>query len=225
VDHDARRAELAQAVWAVVRREGIEHASVRTVAAEAGWSPGSLRHYFPTQSELLASALQVVVDRIGARLAALDRDAEPRRAARQVLHELLPLDDERRAENEVWLAFTARALVDPSLHEMHAGVDEALRRACTNIAEALAVDDPELEGERLHALVDGLCVHAAVNAGRLSADRIQVIVERHLDSLAGCHQETSAASPPKAHPRHDRPPAARPMLGSDHDADVPGVGR
>lgn len=183
VNHDARRAELARAVWAVARREGIEQASVRTVAAEAGYSAGSLRHYFPNQSELLAFALKVVVDRIRARLARLDRDREPRRAARQVLHELLPLDDERRAENEVWLAFTGRALVDPSLREIHAEVDGALRRTWTDVAKALAVDDPELEGERLHALVDGLCVHAALNGDRLPADRIRAVIDRHLDSL------------------------------------------
>src|SRR5262245_4916485 len=183
VDHDARRAELACAVWAVVRREGIEHASMRTVAVEAGYSTGALRHYFPTHSELLAFALQVVMDRIGSRLAALDRDPQPWRAARQILHELLPLDDERRAENEVWLAFTARALVDPSLREIHAGVDEALRSTWTGIAEALALDDPELEGERLHAVVDGLCVHAALNGDRLPADRIRTVIDHHLDSL------------------------------------------
>jgi len=183
VDHDARRAELAGAVWAVVRRGGIEHASMRTVAAEAGWSAGSLRHYFPTHSALLAFALQVVVDRIDARVAALDRDPDPWHAARQVLHELLPLDGERRAENEVWLAFTARALVDPSLREIHAGVDGALRATWTGVAEALALDDPALEGERLHALVDGLCVHAALHGDRLPAERIRAVVDRHLDSL------------------------------------------
>jgi AcrR family transcriptional regulator len=183
VDHDARRAELARAVWAVTRRDGIEQASVRTVAAEAGCSAGSLRHYFPNQSELLAFALQVVVDRIRSRLARLDRDREPRRAARQVLHELLPLDDERRAENEVWLAFTSRALVDPSLREVHAEVDSALRGTWTHVAEALGVDDPELEGERLHALVDGLCVHAALNGDRLPADRVRAVIDRHLSAL------------------------------------------
>ena len=191
VDHDARRAELAGAVWAIVRREGIEHASMRTVAAEAGYSTGSLRHYFPTHSELLAFALQVVVDRIGSRLAALDRDPEPWRAARQVVHELLPLDDERQAENEVWLAFTARALVDPSLREIHAGVDEALRRTWTGVAEALGLDDPELEGERLHAVVDGLCVHAALNADRLPPDHIRAVVDRHLDSLRNNERTTA----------------------------------
>jgi AcrR family transcriptional regulator len=200
VDHDARRAELAHAVWAVVRREGIEHASVRTVAAEAGYSAGSLRHYFPTQSELLAFALQVVVDRVRSRVAGLDRDPDPTRTARRLLHELLPLDGERRAENEVWLAFTARAMVDPSLREVHARVDDELRRSWTGVARMLAVDDPELEGERLHALVDGLCVHAALDGDRLSADRIRAVVDHHLDSLAGSRSRSRRGR----HGRHGR---------------------
>ena len=183
VDHDVRRAELAQAVWAVVRERGLDQASVRVVAARAGSSQGSLRHYFATQSELLAFALQVVEDRVRARLAALDRGPEPTPGARQVLHGLLPLDDERRAENEVWLAFTARAMVDPSLRDLHDSVDAALRAAYVGIAEALGLDDPQLEAERLHAVMAGLCVHAALNGQRLPADRIRAVIDRHLDSL------------------------------------------
>ena len=35
IDHDARRAELAEAVWRVILHRGIGAVSVRTVAAEA----------------------------------------------------------------------------------------------------------------------------------------------------------------------------------------------
>ena len=46
VDHAVRRQELAEALWRVVRRDGVHEVSVRTVADEAGTSPGALRHYF-----------------------------------------------------------------------------------------------------------------------------------------------------------------------------------
>ena len=46
VDPEERRRDLAEAVWRVVRRDGLERASVREVAREAGVSMGSLRHYF-----------------------------------------------------------------------------------------------------------------------------------------------------------------------------------
>jgi AcrR family transcriptional regulator len=155
VDHSERRQELAAALWRLVMREGIEAASLRRVAAEAGWSTGSLRHYFQTQSDLLAFAMELVVDRVRARVAALDDPAA-------LLHQVLPLDDERRAEMQVWLAFTMRALVDPRLRELRDEAHAGLRGLCRRVVDALGAPEPEREAERLHALVDGLALHAVL---------------------------------------------------------------
>ena len=190
VDHEQRRRELGEAVWRVIRRDGVEAASVRRVAQEAGWSAGALRHYFSTQTELLSFAIQMVVERIEARVGALAPPADPREAVEQRLHELLPLDEERRAENEVWLAFTGRALVDPQLRARHEEVDEELRRACLGALEELSSGgrlrpglDLELEAERLHGLLDGLALHTAMRPDRMSPRLIRSVLARHLDSL------------------------------------------
>jgi AcrR family transcriptional regulator len=190
VDHEQRRRELGHAVWRVIRRDGVDHASVRTVAAEAGWSPGALRHYFATQSELLAFAMRLVVERIEGRLATLDGAADPRRAVEQRLHELLPLDHERRVENEVWLAFTARALIDPQLRAQHNEVHHALHQACRSALETLAARRPAdanpatvLQTERLHALVDGLAVHTALRPDLMPPHTIAAVLRLHLDAL------------------------------------------
>ena len=123
VDSDARRTQIAEAVWRVILRGGLERASVRNVAREAGLSMGSLRHYFGTQAELLAFAMPLVSERVRGRIEALDlRSCGPRLAVERVLAEVLPLDDERRAEAEVWLVLTGRALVDPNLRALR---DEA----------------------------------------------------------------------------------------------------
>ena len=190
VDHEERRRELAGAVWRVIRSRGVDRASIRTVAHEAGWSPGALRHYFTTQSELLTFAMQMVVERIEARVGALDPPPDPRRAVEQRLHELLPLDEERRAENEVWLAFAGRALVDPRLRACHEEVDEELRGACLGALQELGAGgrlrpglDLELEAERLHGLLDGLALHTAMRPDRMSPQLIRSVLARHLDSL------------------------------------------
>ena len=130
VDPDQRRSELAQAVWTVIRRDGLQRASVRNIAREAGLSMGSLRHYFASQSELLCFAMQLVGDRARARVAALEPAADPRRRAEQLLAELVPLDDERRAESEVWLAFTGHALVDPAQRAIYQRIHDQLNGAC-----------------------------------------------------------------------------------------------
>lgn len=190
VDHEERRRELGDAVWRVIRSRGVDGASIRTVAHEAGWSPGALRHYFSTQSELLTFAMQMVVERIEPRVSALEPPADSRQAVEQRLHELLPLDKERRAENEVWLAFAGRALVDPQLRARHVEVDEELRRACVAALEELGSDgrlrpglDLELEAERLHGLLDGLALHTAMRPDRMSPELIRSVLARHLDSL------------------------------------------
>jgi AcrR family transcriptional regulator len=190
VDHEQRRRELAGAVWRVIRIRGVDGASIRTVAREAGWSPGALRHYFSTQSELLTFAMQMVVERIEARVGALKPPADPRRAVEQRLHELLPLDEERRAENEVWLAFAGRALVDPQLRARHEEVDEELREACLGALQELGAGgrlrpglDLELEAERLQGLLDGLALHTAMRPERMSPRLIRSVLARHLDSL------------------------------------------
>jgi AcrR family transcriptional regulator len=190
VDHERRRSQLAEAVWTVIRRDGLERASVRNVAREAGLSMGSLRHYFATQAELLCFAMQLVGDRARARIAALPPTADARQAAERLLHELVPLDDERRAEAEVWLAFTGRALVDPEQRAIYERIHDQLRAACTR-AVTLLVDagltagslDVALEASRLHALLDGLALHAVVRPAAVTPSRVKAVLARHLEEL------------------------------------------
>jgi AcrR family transcriptional regulator len=181
VDHEERRAELAGAVWQLVMREGIDAASVRRVAAQAGWSAGSLRHYFETRSELLRFAMELVVQRVSERVQALGPDAEPR----ALLHQVLPLDDERRAEMQVWLAFTMQALVDPDLGELRDAAHAALRDLC-----ARAVGQEGAAAEQLHALVDGLALHAVLAPAVTTPER-QVEL---LDGYLGGRSPSAAAA-------------------------------
>jgi AcrR family transcriptional regulator len=201
VDPVERRRHLAEAVWRVVRREGLERASVREVAREAGVSMGSLRHYFDNQSELLIFAMRMVIERVEHRVAVLQAPDEPGRAAKLVLAELLPLDPERRAENEVWLAFTARALVDPPLRALRDEAYDLLRNACRRwLRPLLPTDasepDVDLETERLFALLDGLAVHAAMRPEQSSAEGLLAVLHHHLDQVA---------APPR--PAPETPPA------------------
>ena len=184
-----RRRELAEAVLRVIRRDGLERASVRNVAREAGLSMGSLRHYFASQSELMVFAFRTVIDRIESRLATLEPEPDPRHQAEHVLAELLPLDDERREENELWLAFTSRAMIDPALQGLRDEGYDALRAGCRAIltdlsAAGLAPTDLHAETERLHAMLDGLAVHAAMRPEVHTAESLKAAVAHHLDALA-----------------------------------------
>jgi AcrR family transcriptional regulator len=184
VDHAARREQLAAALWQVVVREGVEAASLRRVAAEAGWSVGSLRHYFDGQADLLHFAMELVVTRVTERVAALPPEADPLAAATDLLHQFLPLDADRRAEMEVWLAFASRALVDRSLRELRDEAHAGVRGVCLRAVELLGAARPKLEAERLHALVDGLAQHAILAPEVTTATRQRAILAAHLATLA-----------------------------------------
>lgn len=197
LDADQRRQELAQAVWRVIRREGVEHASVRSVAREAGLSTGSLRHYFGSQSELLVFAMRMVMEQIEERVAAVPRPEDPLAAAKAVLAHLLPLDAQRRAENEVWVAFTARALVDEQLGTLRDEAYERLRQASErwidDILDGVSADLRHIESARLFALIDGLALHAAVRPDLATPNELSTVLNHHLDHVADAHSRTDAA--------------------------------
>lgn len=184
VDHDERREELATALWRLVTREGVEAASLRRVAAEAGWSSGSLRHYFATQSELLSFAMELVTRRVADRVAALPRAHGMVAQAEQLLAQVLPLDGDRRVEMQVWLAFSMRAAVDPALRPLRDESHQRLRELCVDIAQALGAADATLEGERLHALVDGLALHGVLTPDLAPPALQSAVLSDHLRALS-----------------------------------------
>jgi AcrR family transcriptional regulator len=190
VDHEGRRRELAEAVFRVVAREGLDGASLRLVAQEAGWSIGSMRHYFATKAELLAFALRHAAERIEERIRRLPGGGTELERLREVVAELLPLDAARREEALVWLAFIARAVVDPTLapgaedvwRQLH---DPLVRRleAAVGQGELPAHLDPEREAVRLQALIDGLVVHLVSAPGHAPPQLATAVIDDHLAAL------------------------------------------
>ncbi|AIY19385.1 TetR family transcriptional regulator [Pimelobacter simplex] len=189
IDHEARRARIGEAVWRLVLREGVGAVSLRTVAAEAGLVLGSLRHSFPTKAELLAFAMGLAHERAAARVARHDAEPDPRRRVDGALHELLPLDDERTVEMRVHLALMAEGPRHAELTALSDAAHDAIaglcRRCLHELREAGLVAgrrDLAREAVALHALVDGLALHAMQDAARRPA-AVRALAD-HLDALA-----------------------------------------
>ncbi|MFS4507370.1 TetR/AcrR family transcriptional regulator [Clavibacter sp. Sh2141] len=191
IDHARREEELAEAVWRVIRREGASGVSVRTVAAEAGLSTGSLRHSFPSRIDLVAHATALVAERIDARIRSRRTDPDPRRRAVRILAERLPLDDARRAEAEVTAALLADAASHPRLREVRTRAHAAARETClAQLAQLRAAGllrpdaDPDLEADHLQALLAGLALQLLVaEPDPARAARALGVLERHVDAL------------------------------------------
>src|SRR3954471_3719079 len=114
VDHDVRRLHIAQAVWRLATKGGLEQVTLRRVAAEAGVSARLLQYYFGTRAQLLLGALEILNTeaerRARERLEVSGEAPSPRAVVRAVLLELLPLDEERRNRQLVYAAYFVRLL-------------------------------------------------------------------------------------------------------------------
>lgn len=190
VDHDKQRVLVAEAAWRIIRRDGMEQASVRNIAEEAGVSVGSMRHYFSTQSELLRYAMNLVSERVSHRVQKMTFTGPPMDNMKRLLLEFLPNTEEKLAEMEVWYAFTARSKTDPTLKELANTVYDELRQAVGSVITYLIkLDlsrpdlDKELEIERLYALVDGLGIHTVLRPDQMNAKLMDDVLTLHLASL------------------------------------------
>ncbi|GAA3663145.1 TetR/AcrR family transcriptional regulator [Microbacterium marinilacus] len=163
-DRQARKEQLAEAVWQVILDKGVGAVSIRTVADQAGVVVGSLRYVFPTRTELLNFSAELMVARATERALATPWDDDPQEYAFQVIAQFLPLEPESRAELEVNLALVGESAAQPALIDIRNHAHEQLRAAFVRLVQLLT-GSAEGDGEtlasarRLHALVDGLALH------------------------------------------------------------------
>ncbi|KZZ83117.1 MULTISPECIES: TetR family transcriptional regulator C-terminal domain-containing protein [Bacillaceae] len=190
VDHEKQKEKIAEAVWRIVARDGMEQVSVRNVAKEAGLSPGSMRHYFSTQSELIVFTMKFISEKIRKRAEGAVFSGDHMEDMAMLLEEALPLNDERRTETEVWFAFIAKAFTDRELAPHSAELYDEIKRGVTLIITGLMTLglakenlDPEIEIERLFALIDGLAIHGVIRPDECSPRKMSRVVRHHLQSL------------------------------------------
>ncbi|MFH8407990.1 TetR/AcrR family transcriptional regulator [Streptomyces sp. NPDC018019] len=197
VDPAARRRAVADAVLRVIGREGVEGASLRNVAEEAGLAIGSVRHYFRDHDELLLFTMRELSTRIDHRVRAhvdrlLDPAARDERPVRveELIGEFLALDEGRRQEAVLWLAFCGAARTRPELRacavEMEAGLRDLLARVLREAQESGALPaglDVDLECLRLSALLDGLNLRAMLEPEYVTPEAQRTVLRRHLQGL------------------------------------------
>ena len=188
VDHELRRKELGAAVWRVILQDGLGEVSIRSVAAEAGWSSGALRHYFSTRAELLAFACDLVIDQVTTRISNMRHTGNVREAVRDVLLQTMPADATRHIEASIAFAFLALGLGDSELARIQRIHFTKMHELCVQQIQRLDAEyvlaihaTLDTAAHRLHALVDGLTLH--VLAGHLSPEDMIVQLDAHLDEL------------------------------------------
>jgi len=192
VDHDARRRQIAEAVWRLAATGGLEDVTLRQVATEAGVSARLLQYYFGTRDQLLLGALEILnadaEQRARERMAALGDAPTMHAVVRGVLLELLPLDEERRSRHLVYVAYFVRFLADPALAALVRETPPALERLVADLlghgrelGEVPAHVDTAAEAAFLVAGAEGL--QASALLGQHTLDRAVALVDHQLNRI------------------------------------------
>ena len=61
IDHDERRREIVEVAKRIILKGGFEAATMRSIAAEAGFANGALKHYFPGKESIVAATFESVL--------------------------------------------------------------------------------------------------------------------------------------------------------------------
>jgi AcrR family transcriptional regulator len=190
-DHQARRADVAEAVWRVLAARGFGGLTLRAVAAELGASTGLLTHYFRTKTDLVRYAHEVAADR-SARRPRLEPPEPGIAALRVALAHVLPLTPETVAMSRVWVSFWDAALDDDMLSEAQRARYEGWRERL-RVCVADAQDRGELPAGRppsdvavqAAAFTHGLVVQALFDPALLPPDRQLALLDDFLAGLTG----------------------------------------
>jgi AcrR family transcriptional regulator len=183
-----RRRQIVEAVWRIAAERGLQLATVREIAAEAGVTPRVVQYHFTDKHHLLVTALRTLHrdnERRGRERIAARRDAsDPRVLLRATLEELLPLDEQRRMSLRVMTAYYAWSLTDPALaavflHDEHPLED--LVAALITAAGPRPSIDPAREADLLVGGISGLGLDL-LHRRRTRAD-VGRTLEHHLNRI------------------------------------------
>ena len=183
-----RRQALIDAAACALAKHGAGGVSVRTIAAEAGVSPGLVTHHFEGVEPLLAATYRQVSEQVGEALAAAVERAgdDPRaRLVAYVAGNFQPpvMDTDLLA---TWLGLLSLTKSMPLVEIAHAETYAAYRAEVERLLAACRLSgDHRLQAIAITALIDGLWLELCLDDSVFTPAEAIAIARRWLDSLLG----------------------------------------
>ncbi len=184
---DERRNSLIEACGRCLATYGTSGSTVRVICAEAGVSPGLLRHYFDGVGALIAATYRATGKQVSVALHDAVENAGPdprdRLLAYVTASFLPPIADPSLLST--WLAFWGLVKTNPQIAAIHAEIyrDNRLDMETLILACPGAPVDARLAAVALTALVDGLWLELSLGDTPFSANEAARLAELWLDSL------------------------------------------
>lgn len=117
IDHDQRRSDIVDVTWDLIVRGGIEAATMREIAAAAGFANGALKLYFPSKEDIIAATYERALDMMR-QYVELD-GLRGLTALREICVSSMPIDEERITAGRVLLVFWQMSLGNRRMHDKY----------------------------------------------------------------------------------------------------------
>jgi AcrR family transcriptional regulator len=190
---------ILDAACEIIAEEGIDEVRIARVATRARASSGLVHHYFSTREELLEQALVHSFERAGDDRFGDGTQSAPGTAAETfglAIRECLPFPGEPEREWVLWVELWLRAVREPGLREVAAGLYDRYRRWLAAMIRA-GSESGEFELERdadeiadiAMALLDGAGIRAMVADPAMDVEAARLLVAEALAPLIGVKAE------------------------------------
>ena len=185
------RERIVDAAARAVATHGVNGASIRVIATEAGVSTGFITHYFAGKHEVMEAVLAATNAEAGRRVQrAIRADRPALDRLRDAAETLLPVDAQRRREWQIWVAVWGEASKGDSLsvgyRQGWAGLRDMLIGLLEDAQdeEQLGADtDVEHRADRLVTLLAGIGLLAGVEKPARVRELAARMLAEELDRL------------------------------------------
>ena len=187
VDHDERRLAIVLATWRLIAAKGFRATTMREIAKASGVANGGLFPYFRDKQELIGATFEHVFAATNQRFAEVREGRVGIAALRELMLQILPLDDERVLESRIVIPFWEYAVNEPQLRELHERTLELWSaefaddlEAAKRLGEVRADVDVERTTDQLLAMLNGAQVLAVLAPDRSSPARLTAMLDDYL---------------------------------------------
>ncbi|MGW4522367.1 TetR family transcriptional regulator [Amycolatopsis sp. NPDC004378] len=184
IDHDQRRSDIVDVTWDLIVRGGIEAATMREIAAAAGFANGALKLYFPSKEDIIAATYERALDMMRQYV-----DLEGLRglkALREICVSSMPIDEERIVAGRVLLIFWQMSLANRKMHDKYLEHVREWRGLLHRFLAEGREDGDVVTGTPDEQLVDEIVLlNAGANVMSLVAGEFSTVElqHRHLESF------------------------------------------
>lgn len=186
IDHDERREHIIDVTWALIVEGGIEAATMREIAAKAGFANGALKHYFPSKAKIVEGTFDRAMRIVGS---GVNTDQGRGLAGLRALGlAALPKDEASITAGRVLMAYWEMSLANEEMRDRYEAFLSDWRALILRYLQEGRADGDIVTSTRDEVLVDELVLlTAGSNIMTLVGRKYTTaeLVERHLEEYLG----------------------------------------